>query len=272
MLTLALDTTTRAGSVALMRDDALLEVFVGDSARTHAARLPGDALEVLRRHHLGWADVDLFAVAAGPGSFTGLRIGIAAIQGLAFANAKPVVAVSTLDALAHAGFERLEGTARPGAKPVPADRPSLVGAWMDAQRGEVYAALFAATADGEPRVLEPPVVAPPADVVTAWRERFLAPPDPGEGPELLLVGDGALAYRDLVQAGLPRARVVEPVPPLAPSIAALAGRRAAAGLAGPPHAVRPVYVRRPDAELARERARQAGGLVPSAAARTEPRG
>ncbi len=90
MLVLALDTTTRGGSLALVSDGGVLEVFAGDATRTHATRLPGDILDCLARHQVGLGDIDLYGVAVGPGSFTGLRIGIATIQGLAFASGRPV--------------------------------------------------------------------------------------------------------------------------------------------------------------------------------------
>ncbi|MBP1635463.1 MAG: universal bacterial protein YeaZ [Acidobacteria bacterium] len=238
MLVLALDTTTRAGSLALARGEQLLEARVGDAGRTHAARLPGDILDLLGRHALTLADVDLYAVAAGPGSFTGLRIGIATVQGLAFAHGRPVVAVSALDALAWGAR-----AARPDA---------LVGAWMDARRGEVFAGLYA-VADAGPRALAGPEVGPPGEVLERWQGLL------GEGP-VEWVGDGAVAYAaTLAGAARGRAWAIEPaVPALAPALAEIARRRAEAGGATRPHAVRPLYVRRPDAELARDRRRKAG--------------
>jgi tRNA threonylcarbamoyladenosine biosynthesis protein TsaB len=101
MLVLALDTTTRRGSAALLRDGALLDCEAGDAARTYGERLPADLIRLLERHALSVRDIDLFAVAAGPGSFTGLRIGIATMQGLALAGNRLMVGVSTLDALAR---------------------------------------------------------------------------------------------------------------------------------------------------------------------------
>ena len=79
MRVLALDTTTPAGSVALVDEDRVVDERGGDPSRTHAQRLPGDLLRVLERRGLAMSDIDLFAVASGPGSFTGLRIGIATI-------------------------------------------------------------------------------------------------------------------------------------------------------------------------------------------------
>jgi tRNA A37 threonylcarbamoyladenosine modification protein TsaB len=89
----------------------------------------------------------------------------------------------------------------------------------------------------------------PDDILLAWDVTLReAPPF-----RLVLVGDGILAYRDLLTARLPRAQRLDVVPALAPAIAEVARRRAESGLAVPPHAVKPIYVRRPDAELARDR-------------------
>ncbi len=234
MLILALDTTTRAGSVALVRDGVPLDVFVGDAGRTHAARLPGDLLDRLGRQGLRLADVDLFAVAAGPGSFTGLRIGIATIQGVAFALRRPVVGVSALDALAVA------------AAPTPDEPAGLIAAWMDAQRGEVYASLVRVLGR-TPQILDGPMVGRPDTVLSRWAGHVAE-------ARVTFIGDGALAYRDHVLEAAPfTTRVVERVPPLGPAIADLAAQAAAAGATTSPHAIRPLYVRRPDAELARER-------------------
>src|ERR1700738_2144926 len=129
MHVLALDTTTRAGSIALVTDARVIIERDGDPARTHAERLPSDILGLLHDAGVKLAEVDVFAVASGPGSFTGLRIGIATIQGLAFATNRPVVTVSALEAPAHA----VSADRAPGA---------LVAAWIDAHRHEVFAALY----------------------------------------------------------------------------------------------------------------------------------
>lgn len=245
MLTLALDTTTRAGSLTLVRDADVLETFVGDEARTHATRLPGDILDCVARHGLTTADVELYGVAAGPGSFTGLRIGIATVQGLAFAHGRPVVGVSALEALALAagiaGKEAAAGGTAGGAR-----TEQVRAAWMDAQRGEVYACLYRC-AGGRWEELGPPVVRKPELVLAEW-EGSLA------GREVTFIGDGALAYADLIEGRCGgRAHLTRPVPPLAPAIAWLAQSAADAGRGVHPHAIRPIYIRRPDAELARDR-------------------
>jgi tRNA threonylcarbamoyladenosine biosynthesis protein TsaB len=228
LIILALDTTARSGSLALARDGVVVDEVAGDPARTHGERLPGDVVALLDRHGLTPAAVDLYAVAAGPGSFTGLRVGIATVQGFALAAGRLVVAVSTLDALAHLAHPRAAGR--------------LTGALVDAQRGEVFSALYEAA-----REIEPPAVGAPAATLDRWRLEVQA-------RGAVVAGDGAIRYRALVEACLgARAEVLEPLPPLARAVAEIAAVRAARGAAVPPHAIVPIYVRRPDAELARDR-------------------
>src|SRR5215207_9948917 len=82
---LALDTSTPGGSCAVTRDRCVIRELGGDPDRPHDTRLPGDLMALLAEAHIDLRQVDLYAVANGPGSFTGLRIGIATMQGLAFA-------------------------------------------------------------------------------------------------------------------------------------------------------------------------------------------
>jgi tRNA threonylcarbamoyladenosine biosynthesis protein TsaB len=238
VLILALDTTTRAGSVALARDDEVLDAMRGDPARTHGERLPRDVAILLDRRRVPVSAIDLFAVAAGPGSFTGLRVGIATVQGLALVNGRLVAAVPALEALAVAAAldARLAGG-------------QIVAAWLAGGRGEVFAGLYRiGVADGFPAALEaePPVARRPAAWLEAHRDRL---------PQIArFAGDGAIAFRaELAAAGVSSVQVPDDVPPLAPTIARLGFRRALAGDAVAPHAIEPIYVRRSDAELARDR-------------------
>ena len=237
MVVLALDTSTPAGSVALARDGELLGCRSGDPARTHGERLPGDLLALLAEHDLAVGDVDVFAACCGPGSFTGLRVGLATVQALALVNGRQLVTVPTLEAVARAA--RL---AADGATPAP-----LAGAWMNAHRGEVFAALYEAppTAGAEPLVeLAAPVAAAPEAVARQWGELLR-----GDGRQVAVLGDAVESARPLLERELDCSLLLgENLPPLAPIAAGLA---AAGRTAGSPHAARPVYVRRPDAELAR---------------------
>jgi tRNA threonylcarbamoyladenosine biosynthesis protein TsaB len=221
LIILSLDTTTSAGSTAVLRGDIVLAEQIGNPELTHGERLPEDLMRVLREASLRIEDVELFAVAAGPGSFTGLRVGIATAQGLAMARARRVVPVSALEALARAATT--------------ANAP--IAAWMDAHRGEVFSEVYAP--DGR-EVLVPAQSAPASTLLAAWADT------PGATP--VFIGDGAVRYRAEIAARFGDARVLPP-----PPLAGLIGQIAATGLgrAVLPHAVVPIYIRRPDAELAR---------------------
>jgi tRNA threonylcarbamoyladenosine biosynthesis protein TsaB len=234
MLLLALDTTTRAGSVALLDDERVVDERAGDGARTHAERLPAEITSLVAAHGLTLADVDLYAVASGPGSFTGLRIGIATIQGLALVHARRIVAVSALDALGH--------LAAAGAAP-----GTLVGAWMDAHRHEVFAALYRvplAMAFSAERLeeLEGPTVGDPPATLARWASQFAGLP-------AVFSGDGAALYAEAIARAAPAARLATPAL-LAAAIGRLAVARQSESIE--PGAMRPLYVRRPDAEIARD--------------------
>jgi tRNA threonylcarbamoyladenosine biosynthesis protein TsaB len=236
MLVLALDTTTRLGSHALVRDGHLVALGTGDPTRPHAVRLPGDVLGMLAAQTLRLEDVDAYAVAAGPGSFTGLRIGIASMQGLAFSTGRPIVGVSALEALAATGAE---------GQPV----GRQVAAFMDALRGEVFAALYTVERHGPLgpvlREEDAPLVSAPEVVLGRWRERGLR--------EASFIGDGAVVYRHFLEGSSLCGAMADPPPPIAPALARIALSRLQGGGTFHPHAVEPIYVRRPDAELARDR-------------------
>lgn len=232
MLILALDSSSAAGSAALARDGALLIEREGDGSRTHGERLPRELMTILEAADASLHDVDRFAVATGPGSFTGLRVGIATIQGLALARRLLVAPVSTFEALAFC--------AGAGAGPI--------AVWIDAHRGEVFASLYAA--DARTQIL-PPTSLPPDATLDAWAS------DLSGDAAVRFIGDGAVKYAGVVDARLgERAILVGAVPPLAGAIAAIAASDPARAVA--PHAVAPLYVRRSDAELARDRRRSKG--------------
>jgi tRNA threonylcarbamoyladenosine biosynthesis protein TsaB len=223
MIILALDTSTRTGSSAVLRDDDVLAEVPGDAARTHAERLPADLMQALDSARFALGDVDVFAVATGPGSFTGLRVGIATMQGLALAADRPLVGVSVLDALAHVA------AAGAGAR---------VASWVDAWRGEVYAALYDGVREVEGASVELP------DAILARLG----------GVRTLFIGDGAAAHRDVIARAMGSCGVLAPSlePPLAGVIGRLARAEVAAGHKPGPADIQPIYVRRPDAELARD--------------------
>lgn len=230
MLILALDTTTRAGSVAVVRDDRVLALLPGDESRTHGERLPSEIALALDRAGVSREQIDLLAVAAGPGGFTGLRIGLAAVQGLAMTLNKPVAGVSALAALA-AQVTNADG--------------AFIAPWMDAQRGDVFATLIDAKTANE---VEPPVAENPSQVLERWRSQWSA-------RRIVFVGDAVTRDAAAIAAAGAGQWPVQLPEPLAPQIAMLGKRLAEQGRAGPPHALTPVYVRRPDAEIERDQRR-----------------
>jgi tRNA threonylcarbamoyladenosine biosynthesis protein TsaB len=242
MLVLALDTTTHGGSLAVLDDDRLLAELAGDAGQTHTERLPDEIAQVLALAGVSRDAVDLFVVASGPGAFTGLRIGLAVVQGLALVLDRPAIGVSALDAVALT------------AREMPAAPPS-VAVWRDAARGEVFGAVYlwpeGGSADPAP-LAGPPVVGTPGRLLADWE------PSLPEGT--LFAGDGARRYADIITTG-GRFEVGPHAPLLAGPLGRIGRARALAGQSGPPHALQPLYVRRPDVELERER--RAGLIVPT---------
>jgi len=193
-------------------------------ARSHTASLPALVDRVLADAGVTIGDVEGLAVSIGPGSFTGLRIGLALAKGIAFAGGLPLVGVPTLEALAHVA------DAAPG---------ETICAALDARKREVYAALFVATEAAPRRVSTDVALAPEA---LAAR---LTPP-------CVLVGDAGEVYGEVLGAGA-TLRPFATHHPRGGVIARLGAERIAAGEGANPGQLEPTYVRAPDAELPRPR-------------------
>jgi tRNA threonylcarbamoyladenosine biosynthesis protein TsaB len=223
--------------VAVLRGGALLLERAGDPSRTHGQRLPNELWYALAACGAAIDDVGLLAVVVGPGSFTGLRIGIATVQGLAMARGLRVVPVSAFEALAaHAAAWRPgEGDRSTGTT------PPLIAPWIDAQRGEVFATLMTPAFE----TAAPPSAGTPEATLERWapltRDRAV-----------VFAGDAAARHAEAIRTALgERAAILPSVPPLASAAARIAARDPARAVA--PHALVPLYVRRPDAEIARDR-------------------
>jgi tRNA threonylcarbamoyladenosine biosynthesis protein TsaB len=230
---LGLDTSTSASSACVLRaDGAEFEVAPPverlTRAPAHARELMPALAEAMDRAEVGWGDVDAIAVGVGPGTFTGLRIGIATARALATANGVPLRRVSSLAALA-AGLDAARAAAPTAA---PGSGPLLRLPLIDARRGEVFAALF----DGHEPVW-PPFAAAPDDLVVRLREGGFTP---------LAAGDGSLRFRGMLEeAGIP----VAPDDSEAHVVRALHVCRLGARAADEsPEAVLPDYLREPDAK------------------------
>lgn len=215
-LVLALDTTREAGSLALTDG----EQTVGEvSLRTpdgFGQLLFQRLQELLDSAQVKLPDCRVFAAASGPGSFTGVRIGLACIKGLAEVLGRPAYGVSNLEALAEFGH---------AASRVPV---------IDARRGEVYAAVYGR----EPR----------QEMVTSFGSLLASLPSTG----VEFIGTDSAGLRALLAGTRFEPAVVTAAPPeQAAAIARLAWRRFQAGLAGDAASIEPNYVRRSDAEMLR---------------------
>jgi tRNA threonylcarbamoyladenosine biosynthesis protein TsaB len=224
MKILAVDTSTASGSMALLEGGKLMAEWTLFSAQTHNRRLLKMVDTFLEA--LGWAidDVDGFAVTAGPGSFTGLRIGLTTVKTLAWTLGKPFAAVPSLDALA----------APLGFAPLP------VCALLDARRNEVYFGLYHPDGKGGLQRMGPYLVMSPARVA-----------DRIEG-QAIFCGDGWLLYRDMFSETL-GSRIVEASAPYhiirAGFVGELGRRKFLEGGADDPVLSVPLYVRPSEAEL-----------------------
>ncbi len=223
-LILAIDTTHEWGSLALVSEPrpsgsglALLEQVEIHAPDGFAHVLYTPLAALLERHALKPQDIDCFAAAAGPGSFTGVRVGLACIKGLAEACGRPAVAVSNLEALASLGSAPLRA------------------AVMDARRDEVYGAVY----DAEGRAVTEEVVAP----FDRWIETL-----PLEQLQFVCFGLPDLPER-LSGTRFENAPVVAAPRALAAAIARIAFRRFVCGQAQDPAALDANYLRRSDAEL-----------------------
>jgi tRNA threonylcarbamoyladenosine biosynthesis protein TsaB len=218
VLILAVDTTTTRASVALVEGEEL-RAEVRLTSESHSRHLVPSIEFLLEQSGLAPSAVEGHAVTVGPGSFTGLRVGISTVQGLALAAGRLCAGISALDALAAAA-------AAAGA----ADR---IVAVVDAYRGEVYAGEY----DGHGRPVAPPALLTPQGLVA------------GLGAPAAFVGDGAVRYRAEIEAALPGARFPVRDLFLAAEVGRLGARRLAAGEGLAPSALRPLYLR--DADIRR---------------------
>jgi len=210
---LALDTTSEFGSIALVEQGAAVEEVLLHAPDGFGHVLYDYIRRLLDRHHLGVQDMDCFAAANGPGSFTGVRIGLAAVQGLAEATGKRVAAVSNLQALAYFGSAVLRATV------------------LDARRGEVYGAIY--DRDLNPRAPE---------VVMKFPDWIKTLPPVG----IEIISANPELFAPFTPPGIP---MITAPRALASAIAQIAWKRHIAGETADPAAVDANYVRRSDAEL-----------------------
>ena len=229
MKILGFDTTAKVASVALISDGKILSEFSVDNGLTQSELILPMAEDMLAKLGIDFSDVDAYAVTTGPGSFTGVRIGVSLVKGLAFGRGVPCIPVSTLEALAE-NISPLAGILVP---------------CMDARRGEVYTATFLSDGENVKRVSEDRAISI-KDLAEELKERF-----PNE--KIYLSGDGYnVARAALTSMGLK----IENTPPLlinenAASVARVAQRKHAEEEYTDDKGISPSYLRLPQAERER---------------------
>lgn len=230
MRILAIDSATPAASVALVDGEKVIREDFINFKKTHSETLMPTVERVLKECETGLNDIDAIAVSVGPGSFTGLRIGMAAVKGLSLGSGKPVVAVGTLEMLAAnvAGSD------------------ALVGAILDARKNEVYCGFYDVS-NSLPRLLEEPSACSPEQFVT--RIQQLA--EKKSKGKIILLGDGYFPYRDYFDEALKTRQLKVPghlMLPRASAAGSIAADKAARGEFENIYTLRPVYIRLSEAE------------------------
>lgn len=223
MRILAVDTATKSCSVAVTENETILGEITQVSEQTHSKHLLEMVHAVMQEVGLTLSELDGFAVTRGPGSFTGLRIGISSIKGLALAMNRPVVGISSLLTLA----QQIEPTAH------------LVCPLIDARKGEVYTSIYRYGAEGLVPELEERVLVPLEAVQTIHSP-------------CIFVGSGAILYRDLIMDQLGELATFAPQDRhiiQASTVAFLGLKRFESGDAGGVADLAPFYIRKSEAEL-----------------------
>ncbi len=238
MKILAIETSTMLGGIALSDDAAGLIAEIRLNVKsTHSERLMTGIDHILKQSDLNMSDMDAFAIAIGPGSFTGLRIGLSTVKGLSYATGRPIVAVPTLEAFAwNFPFSRYP-----------------VCPLLDARRKEVYAALFKWETDGFVRLVDETAIG-----LKSLLKRFkTGNPDQGDeaglvqGP-VIFTGEGAMSYKDEIIDDMGGDVLFAPPEKLVPSpanVASLGMKKALREEFSDPVSLVPVYLRKSEAEM-----------------------
>lgn len=178
MIVLAVDSSSNSATVALVRDDKLIGEISLNDKKQHSILLMPMIDNLLKYNDLTIDNIDGFVVSKGPGSFTGLRIGMATIKGLSMGSGKPAISVSNLDGLAN-NVKYFDG---------------IICPIMDALRGNVYSSLYKSTDDKLQNLTDYMVIS-----IEELIEKLLAMDD-----KVIFIGDGTEKYADVLKAKLPR--------------------------------------------------------------------
>lgn len=230
MYILGIETSTKTGSVAVASEDGVIAQYSLNIEVTHSERLMAAVDRVLKDTGLAIADMGAYAVAIGPGSFTGLRIGLAAVKGLALVTGKPIAAVPTLQALAA----NLPFAGHP------------VCPLLDARKSEVYAALYRCDGRAPAALMAEAVLS-----LSRLSERITE--------RTIFTGEASRLFRPDIEKIFGERALFAPHSATLPSAATIAELGLAlvkSGRQADPDSLTPMYIRRPEAEVAWEKRMQ----------------
>ncbi len=258
MRVLAIDTSTMLGGIAVMDDAGLIVETRLNVKSTHSERLMTELDHTLKRAGLKISDIDVFAAAIGPGSFTGLRIGLSTVKGFSYVTGKPIVSVPTLEALVwNFPYSRYP-----------------ICTMLDARKKEVYAALFKWEDENNPP--QPPFTKGGRGGIKSGEIKGLRGhssgtfikliPETSVKPEefihnalrlkpderIILTGEGALLYKDTIIEVMGRKAIFAPSQKMVPSpsnVAFIGLEKAMKGEFSEPISLIPFYIRKSEAEI-----------------------
>jgi len=225
MKILAVDTSSKVAAVAVVEDGALLGEYILNHKMFHSKKLMPMVAEVMGSLELGPKDVDVYAVSTGPGSFTGLRIGVTTVKAIAYAAEKPVAGIPTLDALAY----NIPLTGH------------VICPMMDARNDQVYTALYRWERGMQVKLTE----------YMGIHVSELVELVKGRGQKAVFLGDGAMLHENYLKRQLAEACELAPASLMlqkASSVALLALYRASIGKLESCYDIVPFYLRKPQAE------------------------
>lgn len=228
MKILAIDTSTMLGGIAIMDELNLIAETRLNVKATHSERLMTEIEHCLKQSSLKISDIDAFAVAIGPGSFTGLRIGLSTVKGLSYATGKPIASVPTLDALAsnfpYSGYP--------------------VCTMLDARKKEVYAALFKWEDDNFKKLINETSVNPEEFM----RNVLLR----GEYDKIIFAGEGTVIYKNKIIEVMGEKAIFaspEKTVPSPANVASIGLKKALLKEFSEPVTLIPIYIRKSEAEV-----------------------
>ncbi|NLL18242.1 MAG: tRNA (adenosine(37)-N6)-threonylcarbamoyltransferase complex dimerization subunit type 1 TsaB [Clostridia bacterium] len=227
MQVLAIESATNVAGLALVAEETVIAEATLNTGKTHSQRLMPMLARLLDEAELQLEELDGIVVSGGPGSFTGLRIGMATAKGLAYAVQKPLVTVSTLDSLALNCTGRTE----------------LICPILNARRNEVYSAVYRVSSEGELQMVMPYRALPPKELIAFLRQRE---------EQVVFLGDGVPVFGDLLFNELKdRCELASPLDslPRAAALGWLGIRKLKKGEIADLATAKPFYIRPSEAEV-----------------------